>query len=462
MDFQFFSWQQLPEAQSFIDDLVDLVTQRNATVGGVRPPDANRQEIMKQWLEKVKDLRGRPLHYPYVGTGKGRGSYVQLLDGSVKLDFINGIGIHILGHAHPEVIRAALLGALEDILMQGHLQLNQDYVRALEKLLQLAKRSSRLRHGWITTCGTMANENALKIARQKTTPARLILAFEGAFAGRSTLMAEITDNPTYKEGLPVYNEVLRLPWFDPKKPSDSVQKAHERLLGYLDQHKGNICVFVFEPMLGEGGYIPAPREFFVPLLETCRQNGIPIWADEVQTFLRTGEPFAFQTLQLGEYVDIVTIAKTAQFGATLYTSEMNPKPGLIAGTFAANSASLKVGLRIMEILDQGGYFGPQGRIQQVHNQFVSGLKALGEGSCQGLIHDVMGLGLMVAFTPLDGQPDRVKAFVQKLFENGLISYTCGKNPLRARFLIPATVTDSELDEALHIIEKTLLSCRHHV
>src|SRR6185503_14078008 len=112
-------------------------------------------------------------------------------DGSVKLDLINGIGIHLFGHSHPRLLEAALRGACSDIINQGNLQPNKEYVKLAQKLVELAGRKSRLRHVWITTSGSRANENALKISRQKKTPARMVLAMDRAFAGRTTMMAEI-------------------------------------------------------------------------------------------------------------------------------------------------------------------------------------------------------------------------------------------------------------------------------
>ena len=120
-------------------------------------------------------------------------------------------------------------------------------------------------------------------------------------------------------------------------------------------------------MLGEGGYMPAPREFFLPLLQFCREKKIPVWFDEVQTFSRTGELFAFETLDLGEYVDLCTVAKTAQVGLTLYTEEMNPQPGLISGTFSGSSVALSVGIETLDLL-QEGYFGPNGKIMNIHRK----------------------------------------------------------------------------------------------
>lgn len=74
-------------------------------------------------------MRGRPLYHSYMGTGAGRGPYVELEDGSVKLDLINGIGIHIMGHSHPRVMKAAVRGSLSDVIMQGNLQPNNEYLK---------------------------------------------------------------------------------------------------------------------------------------------------------------------------------------------------------------------------------------------------------------------------------------------------------------------------------------------
>lgn len=439
---------------SLIQELVGEVTKLNSQLTGIRSPQEDCKEAAKKKIDTVGLNRGRPLHYPYMGTGAGRGPYVELEDGSVKLDLINGIGIHLMGHAHPRVIAAAVRGSLADILTQGNLQPNNEYRLFTEKMVQLASRKSRMKYAWIATCGTMANENALKLSRQKNSPARMVVAFKDAFAGRSTMMAEVTDNPAYKQGLPEYNEVLRIPFYDKRDPQ-SGEKALKALQEHVAKHAGNISVFGFEPMLGEGGYQAAPREFFVPLLEFCKSKNIAVWADEVQTFTRTGEYFAFETLDLGQYIDICTIAKTAQVGCTLYTEEYNPKPGLIAGTFSGSTPSLAAGMEMLDMLAEG-FLGPQGRIQKIHQRFIKGLNHLNETTCKGIASDAGGMGLMVAFTPHDGKKENANAFLNKLYANGVIAFPCGKDPVRARFLIPAIIQDEDIDVALKAIEKTLL------
>ena len=414
-----------------IETLVEQQKKQCESIQGIRPSDPSRKEKYDKLIEGFNAVRGRPLFYKYAGSGLGRGPYVELEDGSVKLDFINGIGVHIFGHSHPKVIEASIRGSLQDILMQGHLQMNQEYLEFANTVIDLAQ-GSRLKHGWICPSGSMANENALKMARQKNTPARYIVAMKDSFAGRTTMMAEVTDNPKYKEGLPEYGEVLRVPFYDKNDP-DSAKKTLEQLREHIAAHPNDISCFYFEPMLGEGGYKVAPKEFFIPLFEECRKHGIAIWADEVQTFLRTGEAFAFQTLDFAEYIDIATIAKTAQCGMTLYTEEYNPQPGLVAGTFASSTPSLRSGTTIMKEMKEQGYFGKNGKVHNIYVEFVEELKKLCEGSCRGLLKDPEGLGLMVAVTPFDGDRNKIIKLLHNMYESGFMAFGCGKDPFRLRF-----------------------------
>jgi acetylornithine/N-succinyldiaminopimelate aminotransferase len=440
--------------QEDIQKLVNEVALVSQTIEGVRPPDPALEAKYKAQMEEFQQVRGRPLYWPFISDGVGRGPYVACRDGSVKLDLINGIGVHLLGHSHPKVIAGAIRGSLKDVVNQGHLQPGTDYLEMSQKLIALAK-GSRLKYAWLSTCGTMANENALKMARQKNSPAKFVISMENAFSGRSTMMAEITDNPEYKQGLPSYNEVLRVPFFD-KFNEKSAAESLQIMKNHIENHKGQIAAFCFEPMLGEGGYRSAPLEFWKPLFEECRKNNIAIWADEIQTFMRTGQAFAFQTLGFADYVDLVTIAKTAQVAATLYTEEYNPKPGLIAGTFAGATPALTAGIAVLDEMSQGGYFGEGGKIQKIHSKFISELQNLAKGSLKGLLDDPDGLGLMVAVTPFSGDKEKINPLIKVLFKNGLMTYNCGKKPMRVRFLLPAILTDKDIMAAMQIIEKSIL------
>ena len=446
--------QKSSKIENLIDQLVDEVTAIGSQIMGIKEPDAKQVEHAKKAFDEIAKYRGRPLFFPFLGSGAGNGAYVEVEDGSVKLDLVNGIGIHLFGHAHPRILKASVRGALSNMVMQGNLEPGHEYALMGKKLVEFASKSSSLKYAWLSTCGTMANENALKMARQKHTPAKMIMAMNNAFAGRSQAMAEVTDNPSYRQGLPEYNEVLRIPFYDEKQPK-SAENSLRIMKEHVAKHEKNISVFTFEPMLGEGGYRRAPREYFIPMLEFCKQQKIAIWFDEVQTFMRTGEMFAFETLGLGQYVDLCTIAKTLQTGATLYTEEYNPKPGLVSGTFSGASAALAAGIECMEMLANENYLGPKGKIAQIHQDFIGMLNRLNETTCKGQVREAGGMGLMIAFTPLDGGKDTVNTLLQKFYKNGMIAFSCGQSPYRVRFLAPAVITAKDIELAGQIIEKSI-------
>ncbi len=278
---------------------------------------------------------------------------------------------------------------------------------------------------------------------------------KGSFAGRSTLMTEITDNPAFKEGQPIYDEALRIPFYNSKDPR-SVETSVQELRKHFDQHKGQISAFMFEIVQGEGGFNVGTREFFLTLFDLCKQNNVLIWADEVQTFTRTGELFAFEKLDIGQHLDFCTLAKTAQVGCALFTEEMNPKPGLIAGTFAGASASLAAGTEILNILVNEGYLGANGKIEKVYRDFTQMLTNLANGSCKGMIDDIGGVGLMVACKIYDGGKAKTERLLKVMFENGIIGYYCGHGPYKLRFLIPAIISQNEINMIGEIMEKSIL------
>lgn len=436
-----------------IDLLIKDLLKKTKHITSPRPP--NKKTILKyeHELQQVGNLRGRKLFYPYIGSGLGHGPLVELQDGSIKLDFICGIGVHILGHSHPEMLKAALKGAMEDIVMQGHLQANKIYSQVLQKLLSLAGKNSRLSNAWLSLSGSMANENALKVIRQKKKGARYILAFERAFAGRTTLMAEITHNPKIKEDLPTYNEILRLP-FCPENP----EKALKILKIHWKKKGKKIACFIVELMQGDGGCYKANKEFFEPLFEFCRKKEIAIWVDEVQTFCRSGEFFAFEKLQLGDFIDVLTVGKALQMSAALWTKEYNPRPGLVSGTFASSSSSLHCAKKILDIL-QTGYMGSQGRISKIFKLWKNHLQSLQK---EGLISDIDGWGLMAGATPLDGHPETTNRLLQLLFQKGLIAFSCGQGKKkRLRFLLPAVVENKHLEQATFILREALLEIKNN-
>lgn len=164
-------------------------------------------------------------------------------------------------------------------------------------------------------------------------------------------------------------------------------------------------------------------------------------------------------MDLGEYVDVVTVAKSLQGAATLYTEEMNPQPGLISGTFAGSTVALNAGRRILDFLDTDEFMGPKGKIQSIHTKFIQMLNELNDTTCKGLLRDAGGMGLMISVIPLDGSNESATKVAKALYNNGIIGFTCGRGPYKLRFLLPAILEDQHIAEAKAIFEKTILECK---
>lgn len=394
--------------------------------------------------------------WPYLSAGIGKGPYVELADGSVKLDFIGGIGVHGCGHSDARMIDASIDAALEDTVMQGNLQQHPASVQMAERLIRLASQSGApLEHVLLSTSGAMANENAIKIALHHQSPADRVIAFDNAFAGRSLAMAAITDRPKYRMGLPLALAVDYLPFLDPEHPERSSRWAVDELHRLLSRHPGRYAAFWAEPIAGEGGYYPGSHEFFAALCEPLREAGVPIIFDEVQSFSRTSQPFAFQHYGLDQYADIVTVGKITQVCATLYRAEFKPKGPILSQTFTGSSSSIATGLAMLDALEENGCFGKDGQNERRHQRFAQALAEL-SSKHDGLIRGPYGEGMMIAMTPADGSFESAKKLMDIMFEVGVLGFVCGSNPTRIRFLPPpATTTDAHIDEAVRLIDESL-------
>ncbi len=403
-------------------------------------------------VKQLGRLRGRPLPFPMLIAGAGRGARVQLADGTWKLDFIGGIGVYGFGHSDPDLLETAVTAAARDTVFQGHLMPGPEYLNLSRALLKHA--GPRLKHTWLSVSGAMANENALKLIFQKHQPADRVVVFERGFAGRTLAMAELSDKPGFREGLPLAGRALYVPFYDPGDPEASTAAALEALDDHLNRYEGRIAGMLFELIQGEGGVRTAPRAFFATLMERCREAKLAVWVDEVQTFARTGELYAFQTLDLAEYVDVVTVGKMLQGSAVLFAHPYNPKPGLIAGTYAGSSVGMAVGARIIERLESEGFLGPDGRIallgRRVERRFEILCKRMPRAA-----HAGSGVGAMFAFTPFDGSPEVVRAVLRSAYQEGILLFSAGESPTKIRLLLPVNITDEEIEAGFTVIEKAL-------
>lgn len=444
---------RLIEAKRLLQSLLNDLTQH---IDHVTPANPELAATYQAMLDRLAVARGGATYFPYITSGMGNGPYVQLADGSIKLDFICGIGVHGLGHSHPKMLAASIDAAFEDTVMQGNLQQNSLTLTMCERLLGMAKETgAKLAHCLISTSGAMANENALKIAFHHRCPADRIIAIDNCFAGRSIALAQLTDRPAYRTGVPTALNVDYIPMFHPSSPRESVENATRTLRKLLARYPGQHAAIWMELVAGEGGYYPGSHEYFESLCNLCREQNILIIFDEIQTFSRLSRPFAFQHFELDRFADIVTIGKITQVCATLYREDLKPKGPLLSQTFTASSAAFATGLAILEELDKRNCFGANGWNMARHRYFASKLQAIADRH-PGKLSGPFGEGMMIAFTPGTGSGEDAKGMVQRMYDNGLMSFVAGSDPTRIRFLPPPGITEEHhIDTACEIIEKSL-------
>jgi 4-aminobutyrate aminotransferase-like enzyme len=441
---------QNPAVRTAISQIVSDLKSKSSQISDVRPPRADLKQTYDGLIARAAAVRGRGLLYPYIGSGIGNGALVELADGSVKWDMICGIGVQFFGHSDPDLAEAALASGLDDVLKHGNLASNFEPYEFMETLLREAGKASKLKHCYLSTSGAMANENALKICYQRHAPATRVIAFRDCFMGRSTTMAQIGDTAEYRQGLPLNVLVDYMPFFDEYQAQQQglasyIDGAVAQLKEYLDRYPGQHAAFIFELVQGEGGFNVGNRDFFKALMDLCRARKVAIWADEIQTFGRLPRMFAFEHFNLGEYVDVATIGKMTQACATLWTEAINPKGGLLSGTFTGEGVSFRMGQRVIERLRDGGYYGDEGIIARHHAAFREQAQALisrhpawfpavrGQGELVG------GLGGMMKFTPFGGAKDKINATCKACFEEGVVLFYCGHGPYHLRLLPPLGV-----------------------
>lgn len=444
-----------PTLLGAIETIVDQVREASSTITDVCPPDRSLMADYQKLLDRANAVKGRGLLFPYIGSGLGNGPLVQLADGSVKWDMICGIGVHFFGHSHPEMIRAAALGSLEDTHKHGNLQSGFDAFVFGEKLIELASRSSRLKHAFVTTSGAMANESAIKVCYQKHAPASRVIAFADCFMGRSVTMSQIGDAASNRQGIPLSTLVDYMPFYSQVEAdrvgghAALIDRACKQLETYINRYPGQHACFIFELVQGEGGFNVANRDFFKALMEVCRDRGIAIWDDEIQSFGRTEQLFAYEMYDLGEYVDVLCVGKLTQACATLFTEQYNPKPGLLSGTFTGTTPDFTTGLRVLELLDSPQHYGPHGAFAHHHRLFREHAHALMQRRPEWFPPNpetpelVGGVGGMMRFTPFGGEKEKVLRACKTCLEEGVVLFYCGHGPYHIRLLPPMPVMKDE-------------------
>ncbi len=382
-------------------------------------PHGPHEELVahyKQLLDRLAVARGGATYFPYLSSGVGNGPLVELADGSVKFDFITGIGVHGLGHSHPAMLDATIDAALEDTIMQGNLQQHPPSLELCERMLALAcQQGAKLAHCLLSTSGAMANENALKIAFHNRQPADRLFAIDNCFAGRSIATAQLTDRPQYRQGIPTALAVDYLPMVTTESSAAEVEAGLTVLKKTMARYPGKHAAVWLELVAGEGGYYPASPAYIRGMCQAAKAAGVLVIFDEVQSFSRLSQPFAFQHFGYDEFADIVTFGKITQVCGTLYRTELKPKGPLLSQTFIAASSSIAAGHRVLNCLTEAKCFGPDSENMRRHEVYVKRMQEIA-AQYPGKLSGPWGLGMMFAFTPGDGSDAVATRMVHMLYE----------------------------------------------
>ncbi len=419
----------------------------------------------REVLEREHRAVARPLivHGPIVAAD-AHGSTITDVDGNRFLDFVGGVGVMNVGHGHPKVVEA-IQEQVERFLHTDFTVVAYElYVELAERLGALVPVAGDVRSAFFSA-GTEAVENAVKLARLHT-GRHAVIAFEGAFHGRTLLALTMTSRThPYKTGLgPFAPEVYRAPFPNAYRGPDP-ETALATLERMLATHvpADHVAAMVFEPQQGEGGFIPAAPEFVTGLRRICDEHGIVLVADEVQTgFGRTGRMFAMEHFDVE--ADLIVVAKSIAGGLPLSgvvgraRIMDDPHEGAIGGTFIGNPVALAAAVAVLEVFAEEGLVERAVMIGDVIRTRMREWQARWPR-----IGDVRGLGAMLAIelvrepetkTPA---PELAVAVIDEALRRGLILLKAGVYGNCVRVLCPLTIADRELDEGLDVWEEALVA-----
>ncbi len=387
------------------------------------------------------------------------GAALTDVDGNVYVDFTGGIGVLNVGHAPREVVDAVSEQAERLLHTCFMVAPYEGYLAVVEEIAALVP-GSFPKKGLLVNSGAEAVENAVKIARHAT-GRQAVVVFSNSFHGRTLLTMSMTaKEATYKHGFgPFAPEVYRVPFPYPYH-GISAEFALEEFRRVLHDEVGerNVAAVVMELVQGEGGFLPAPRDFVTAVLALCRQHGILFVDDEIQTgFCRTGQMFAVE--HYGVEPDLLCFAKSIAAGLPLAgvvgRADImdSPQPGGLGSTFGGNPVACAAALAALEVMQRDHLAA---RAAHVGAILMDRLRVWRDEF--DLVGDVRGLGAMVAaeFTRdgSDREPavEETDVIVRDACEHGLLVLKAGTHNNVIRFLAPLVITDEQLAEGLDVLE----------
>lgn len=425
---------------------------------GLGMPELNSRTPELLRLREQHVPRGMSNAHPIFAV-RGEGARLWDVDGHEYIDFVGGIGVLNVGHNHPLVVQAikAQLEQLTHTCFQ--IAMYEPYVRLAEKMNQYTPGDWPKKSIFFTS-GAEATENAVKIARAYTNrPA--VIAFNNSFHGRTLMGLSLTGKSRpYKQNFgPFAPEVYHTPYpyiyrgWTSERALDGLRELLE-----TEVAPDRVAAIIIEPVIGEGGFMPAPPEFMQELRRITEQHGILLIDDEIQSgFGRTGKLFAIE--HSGVMPDLIAFAKSIAGGVPLsgVTGRADimdaPEPGGLGGTYGGNLLACAAGLAVFEVFETEHLLE---RAVNLGQRLWDAFTELQTRHPQ--IGDVRGIGPMVAMELVrdratkEPAPELATRLVEAARARGLLLMKAGLYTNVIRCLVPLVATDKDIEEGLHALE----------
>jgi 4-aminobutyrate aminotransferase len=419
--------------------------------------------------DAVQEARGRyvaaGVATPPLVVGRAEGARIEDVDGRSYIDFAGGLGCQNAGHGLPAAV-AAIHEQVDRFLHQCFMVgMYEPYVEVCRRLAELSPCRGDDQKSLLVNSGAEAVENAVKIARAATGRSAVVV-FDRAFHGRTLLTMAMTSKVVpYKRGFgPFAPEVYRAPAPYPYRgvTTDDAVEGLEALFKSEIDPEAVACV-VLEPVQGEGGFIPMPRDFPPRLRELCDRHGIVYVDDEVQSGVgRTGPVWALE--HYGVEPDLLVSGKSLGGGLPLagVTGRADlvdsvPTGGL-GGTFGGNPVACAAAAAVLDEV-VGEEF--QRRARELGERIRLALEGIAERV--EAVGDVRGLGPMQALELVQDRETKAPAgtlaaaTTAAARERGLVLLSCGLHGNVIRILVPLVVSDQDLERGLELLEESLVA-----
>ncbi len=405
--------------------------------------------------------RGLATAHPLIAE-RAKGAELWDREGRRYIDFAGGIGVMNVGHAHPRVMQA-VLAQLERLTHTSfQVLMYESYLRLAERICSVVPGDFPKKAIFFST-GAEAIENAVKIARAATgRPA--VISFRGSFHGRTLLALTLTGSVIpYKQSFGPYAPEVYQAAFPYEYRGWSTEQALASLEDVFSSEVApqRVAAIVIEPVLGEGGFVPAPAAFLRALRDLTERHGILLIADEIQTgFGRSGRFFAIE--HAGVAPDLVAVAKSLAAGFPLSgvigrADVMDaPDPGGLGGTYGGNPVACAAALAVLDVMHDEGL--PE-RARGIGEKLEERMR--GWAAEHRLVGDLRVLGAMAGLELVSDRGTRAPAAAETARilslarDRGLILLRCGIHHNVIRTLMPLTIPDDLLEEGLDILEAAL-------